>query len=153
VFALLGLVAVIAVAAAAGLFAAWALTPSAGQAAGEDSPEQREAEQSRYAYLPFGVTVANLSEGRLTRYVKVNVTLQVEKEHEADVQSLIGGGKKAVFQDWLLAYLSDKQLDEVKGGASLAKLRRDIQDGFNSVLADYGDARVEGVLFTEFNIQ
>ncbi|MFO8008628.1 MAG: flagellar basal body-associated FliL family protein [Candidatus Brocadiia bacterium] len=146
-------VAVVAtVAGAFGLMVAWYLS-SGGPAPPEQSGGGSQTEQARYTYVPFGSTVANLSEGRLTRYVKVNVTLQVKQEQAEQVQRVIDGGKKALFQDWLLAYLSDKQLDEVKGGAALAKLRRDIQEGFNSILAEYGEGRVEGVLFTEFNVQ
>jgi flagellar basal body-associated protein FliL len=147
-------VVTIAVAAACGLLAAWALsTGSEQQAAAQPGAEQAPARDARYGYVPFGAAVANLSEGRLTRYVKVNLTLQVRNEHAAQLSELVGSGKKAIFQDWLLAYLSDKQLDEVKGGAAQAKLRRDIQDGFNSLLMDYGECRVDGILFTEFNVQ
>ncbi len=141
------------VAAACGLLAAWALSQSTEGQKPEGDPQARESRDPRYDYVAFGSTVANLAEGRLTRYVKVNVTLQVRKEHSAGVVELVDGGKKAVFQDWLLAYMSDKQLDEVKGGSAQAKLRRDIQDGFNALLLEYGDYKIDGVLFTEFAIQ
>jgi len=153
VLALVAVVGVILLAAAAGLAMAWFLT-GAVEAPPEQSPAQSaETEEDRYEYVEFGTVVANLAEGRATRYVKVNVTLQVPAEDATAVADLVDGDNKAVFQDWLLTYLSDKRLEEVSGGAALAKLRRDIQDGFNAVLAKHGEERVEGVLFTEFNIQ
>lgn len=144
---------VILLAAAAGLGVAWLLTGAVGTPASQPQAQSKEADEARYDYVQFGDVVANLAEGRATRYVKVNLTLQVPSEDAPAVRRLVEGEKKAVFQDWLLSYLSDKQLEEVTGGTALAKLRRDIQDGFNAVLAEHGEERVEGVLFTEFNIQ
>ncbi len=144
--------AVIMVAAATGLVVARLLSGGPEPQA-PVSAQTPQSAQARYEYVPFGATVANLDEGRMTRYLKVNITLQVGKESSADLRSLIEGDKKAIFQDWLLAYLSDKQLDEVKGGAALTRLSRDIQDGFNKLLSEYGNCQIEGVLFTELNVQ
>ncbi len=151
--ALLAVTAVILVAAAAGLGAAWFLTGSMPARPPQAEGRTPDAEPGRFQYIEFGPVVANLAEGRLTRYVKVNVTLQVAKEDARGLSDVIKGEKKALFQDWLLSYLSDRQLEEVRGGAALARLRRDIQDGFNALLAEHGEQRIEGVLFTEFNIQ
>ncbi len=145
--------AVVLVAGATGLVVARLISGAPGAPQVPVSAQTSQSDQARYEYVPFGSTVANLDEGRMTRYLKVNITLQVGKESSADIRNLIEGDKKAVFQDWLLAYLSDKQLDEVKGGAALTRLRRDIQDGFNKVLSEYGDHQIEGVLFTELNVQ
>jgi flagellar basal body-associated protein FliL len=153
VLAFVAVVGVILLAAAAGLGVAWLLTGAVETPANQPQAQSTATEEDRYEYVEFGDIVANLAEGRATRYVKVNVTLQVPSEDAPAVRKLVDGEKKAVFQDWLLTYLSDKQLEEVTGGTALAKLRRDIQDGFNAVLAEHGEERVEGVLFTEFNIQ
>jgi flagellar basal body-associated protein FliL len=44
-------------------------------------------------------------------------------------------------------------LEEVEGAAAIRRLQREIQDGFNAILAETGDAKVDAVLFEEFNIQ
>ncbi len=147
--------AVLVAGVGAGILGAVLLVRPAAPAGKEGAAAKQgtEGEESRHTYISYGDAVANLSEGRLTRYVKVNITLQVPKEQAPEVRRLVEGGKKAVFQDWLLTYLSDKRLEEVKGGSALAKLRRDIKDGFNAILSEYGEARVEGVKFMEFNVQ
>ncbi len=146
------LLVVVGFAAAGALLAAQGLTKGAGGgraggAHGESAPEQG------FEFVPFGTLVANLSEERLTRYVKATITLKVPEQQAAQMQKLLDSGKKAVFQNWLLLYLSDRQTDDVRGGAALAKLQRDVQDGFNAILAEQGDLRVEEVLITECNIQ
>ena len=104
-------------------------------------------------FVPFGDAIANLAEDRLTRYVKVKITLQVSAEQADGVQKVIDGPQKAVFRNWLITYLSDKQLQDVKGANAMNALRREIQDGFNALLAAQGDYKVERVLFEEFNVQ
>ena len=150
---LLVAVVVVAVCATGGLFIALSLTAPPETAAEEAAAAVEEDPEFKYDYVPFGVVVANLAEERLTRYAKLNLSLQVRSEHVSTVQALIGGSDKAVFQDWLLSYMSDKRLDDVKGAGALAMMREDILDGFNQILAEHGEAQIEGVLFTEFNVQ
>ena len=95
----------------------------------------------------------NLTEDRLTRYVKVNITLEVDPTKADAMTKLMTGPDKAVFRNWLITYLSDKQLQDVKGANAMNRLRREIQDGFNAILAERGDLKVERVLFEDFNVQ
>jgi len=133
---------------------AFAVTGGASQQNGEaaassDAPMR----QDDSVFISFGEAFANLAEDRLTRYVKVNITLQVAPEQADAVQELISGPKKAVFSNWLITYLSDKQLEDVKGANAMNRLRREILDGFNAILAEQGEGKVERVLFEEFNVQ
>ena len=118
-------------------------------AASSDAPRR----QDEAVFVSFGEAFANLAEDRLTRYVKVNITLQVAPEQADTVQELISGPKKAVFSNWLITYLSDKQLEDVKGANAINRLRREILDGFNAILVEQGEGKVERVLFEEFNVQ
>jgi flagellar basal body-associated protein FliL len=146
--------AVIVAAAASGLLVAFGLSKQAGTTADASSDATDQAESvAATEFLEFGPVVANLAEGKLTRYLKVDVTLQVKAADAVGVTSLFEDGQKAVFKNWLIGYLSDKTREEVKGTANMNKLRREIQDGFNAILTDCSEYRIESVLFTEFNVQ
>lgn len=116
-------------------------------AAPVDTPEMREP-----VYLSFGEVVVNLDEGRLNRYLRMKLTLQVEKRHEEAIRPLIES-HTAILKNWLIGHLSDKDTAEIRGAAGLNMLRREIQDQFNIVLCPDGHDRVQDVLFEEFNIQ
>jgi len=104
------------------------------------------------AFVAFGETVVNLDDGKLTRYLRVSVTLQVD---ENDVQQITKDMEKnkAILKSWLLSYLSDKTMDDIRGAAGQNRLRREIHGYFNSVLFPEGDDKVQDILFEEFNIQ
>ncbi len=113
----------------------------------DETPEMREP-----IYLSFGEVVVNLDEGRLNRYLRMKLTLQVERRHEESVRKLIES-QSSILKNWLIGHLSDKDTAEIRGAAGLNMLRREIQDQFNVVLCPDGHDRVRDVLFEEFNIQ
>ena len=145
---------VVLVAVALGLAAAYALTGSSASGGG---PSPGSAERAGggvdYDYVPFGSTVVNLSGGRLTRYLQVTINLKVKKESAAVVQAQIQKAQNAVLKNWLLVHLSDKRIEEVEGGASIKRLQREIEDGFNAILFESCGCKIDEVLFEEFNIQ
>ena len=104
------------------------------------------------AFVPFESVVVNLNEGQLTRYLRVGVTLQVPKEEEEEIILKLEE-KKAVLKNWLLNQISDKNLEEIRGGAGQNRLRREVRDQFNSVLFPDGYDRIFNVLFDEYNVQ
>ncbi|MDG2130931.1 MAG: flagellar basal body-associated FliL family protein [Fuerstiella sp.] len=104
------------------------------------------------AFVPFEEVVVNLNEGQLTRYLRVGVTLQVPKEAERDIIAKMEE-KKALLKNWLLNKISDKSLEEIRGGAGQNRLRREVRDQFNSVLFPDGYDRIFNVLFDEYNVQ
>ncbi len=110
------------------------------------------AAQSRPAYIEFGEVVVNLDEGRLNRYLRVSMTLQVDELQQLEISQKVDASR-AVLKSWLLSYLSDKDMEEIRGAAGQNRLRREIQDHFNTVLFPDGYDRIHEVLFQEFNIQ
>ncbi len=108
--------------------------------------------QEPQAFVQFGDAVVNLDEGRLTRYLRISVTLQVPKSEVTRITKLVED-QKANLKSWLLGYLSDKGMDDIRGRAGQNRLRREIQDHFNSVLFSDGRHYITDVLFEEFNIQ
>lgn len=104
------------------------------------------------AFISFGDTLVNLDEGRLNRYLRVKLTLQVSSTYTDEVEAALAK-HRSILKNWLLSYLGDKSMDDIRGAAGQNRLRREIQDYFNSVLSTDGEERVQDVLFEEFNIQ
>lgn len=95
-------------------------------------------------FLPFGEpgkdqsVVVNLDEGRMSRYLRVAITLQIPKSQEVNFKKQIEA-KKVVLRNWLLSKISDLPLDDIRGAAGQNKLRREIREQFNAVLCPDGD--------------
>jgi len=104
------------------------------------------------AFVPFGEVTVNLDDGRLSRYLRLSFSLQVEKSDQIAVTKLVEE-KKAILQNWLLSHLSDKGMDDIRGAAGQNRLRREILDQFNTTLFPDGYDRIYDVLFEEFNVQ
>lgn len=151
----LALLAAVVVAGACGVIVAYALSVGGGGAAQPSASEESASSEipPAYEFVPFGAVTTNLAEGRLTRLMRVSITLQVKRESASAIQKVLTVDKKAVFTDWLVTHLSDKRLEDVTGTLSINRLRREIQDGFNAILAQSGDYKVESVLFEEFIVQ
>ncbi|MCP4859101.1 MAG: hypothetical protein GY903_31925 [Fuerstiella sp.] len=90
---------------------------SGGDAAAEEQSEPvfEMLAPEETAFVPFDAVVVNLDEGALTRYLRVAVTLQVPKEEEDSIKLKIEE-KRAVLKNWLLNQISDKSLEEIRGG-------------------------------------
>lgn len=109
-------------------------------------------------FLPFadpdkdqGIVV-NLDEGRMSRYLRVAITLQIPKSVEEDFKKRVDA-KRILLRNWLLSKISDLDLEDIRGAAGQNRLRREIRDHFNSVLCPDGYDQIYDVLFEEFNVQ
>ncbi|MGD9857705.1 MAG: flagellar basal body-associated protein FliL, partial [Planctomycetaceae bacterium] len=107
---------------------------------------------AQLAFVPFGDVTVNLDDGRLSRYLHLSFSLQIEKKDQLEVTKLMED-KKAILRNWLLSYLSDKGMEDIRGAAGQNRIRREIQDQFNTILFPDGYDRIYDVLFEEFNVQ
>lgn len=123
-----------------------------GPAKHEPAHEEKVAEEESTDYVDFDEAVVNLDDGRLNRYLRINVTLCVEKSDKEKIDKLVQGHKK-MLKSWLIAYLSDKDMEAVRGAAGQNRVRRDILDYFNETLFEDDTHKIKDVYFTEFNIQ
>lgn len=121
-------------------------------ATGSESSSTEKGEKET-VFVDFGSVVVNLAEGRLTRYLKVSIAMRVKSKWKAPLKKMMKSGKQSIFKNWLITYLSDLTLDDVKGSESIRKLREDVREGFNRILKEQGDMQVEEVLFKEFKVQ
>lgn len=104
------------------------------------------------AFIEFGEAVVNLDDGRLTRYLRINVTLQIPQEDELEITEKFER-YKAILKSWLLSYLSDLTMEEIRGRAGQNRIRREIMDHFNHVLFPGEKEVIRDVLFEEFTVQ
>ena len=103
-------------------------------------------------YIPFGRIVVNLNEPSLTKYLSLDLTLMADAKDEAAVKSAIEG-RMPVLRTWLTSHLADKTMDDVRGKVGINRMRREIQDQFNTLMFDDGRERVGDVLFEEWHIE
>src|SRR5262245_648229 len=89
---------------------------------GSAAPSHRSG---KVAFVPFGDVVVNIHEERLTRYLRAKIILVVDEEEEKKMLEELPK-KKAVLKNWLIGYLCDRSLQEVRGAASINRLRREI---------------------------
>ncbi len=121
-------------------------------------PNHELPTEEETVYVPFGEpgkdqqVVVNLNEGRMTRYLRVAITLQIPKAQEEAFKAKLDK-KKAQLRNWLLSEISDKELDEIRGAAGQNRLRRTIREHFNTVLFPDGFEHIYDVLFEDFNVQ
>jgi len=114
--------------------------------------------QEDTVFLPFGEpgkdqsVVVNLDEGRMSRYLRIAISLQIPKSQEEKFKKQIET-KKIVLRNWLLSKISDLDLDDIRGAAGQNRLRREIREQFNAVLCPDGYDQIYDVLFEEFNVQ
>jgi flagellar basal body-associated protein FliL len=102
--------------------------------------------------VPFGEVVANLDDNRMMRYVRAKFSISVsEKDCEA-VQHVVEENR-TVLKNWLIGYLQNKQIEEVRGTEGFNRIRREIRDRFNETLFGGGEPKIKDVLFEEFNVQ
>lgn len=139
------------VAGASGFALPQYLSQGHGEAAEPASAHPAAAIES-VVFIPFDEIVVNLDEGRLNRYLRIRLTLNVSKQNELMVSGLLEKNK-AILKNWLLSHLSDKTMDGIRGAAGQNRLRREIQDHFNTQLFPDGFERIRDVLFEEFNVQ
>jgi flagellar basal body-associated protein FliL len=112
---------------------------------------KREPGINQPTFVPFGEVVVNLAEEKMTRYLRINLTLQVDSVHEETVKKALEK-KKTILKNWLIGYLSDKELDEVRGAIGVNKARREIQDQFNRLLFPDGTELIQDILFEDFTV-
>lgn len=128
-------------------------------------------------FVNFGRIVVNLNEPALTKYLSLDITLQVDAKDQELVRRVVlppaneapseskekdkgqanqkfsVESRLPILRTWLTSHLADKSIEDVRGKVGVNRLRREIQDQFNVLMFDDGRERVRDVLFEEFHIE
>jgi flagellar basal body-associated protein FliL len=112
----------------------------------------KDKKEAKTAVVPFGEVVVNLSEGNLSRYLRVKVALLVEGEAEKEVADLLAK-KKAAVKSAMIAHLAGKALKDVSGSVGVTRMQRELLERVEDVLYPDGNSRIKSVLFEEYVVQ
>jgi flagellar basal body-associated protein FliL len=115
-------------------------------------PRSHSSKEEKTAFVTFGDVVVNLHEERLTRYLRLKIVLEVEESEEKKLNELLNK-RKAPLKSWLISYLADRTLEEVRGTVGINRIRREIRDHFNEMLYPDGREVIRQVHFEEFTVQ
>ena len=111
---------------------------------------KKETESHKPVLLPFGDGIPfNLGEERLNRFVKAKIILVIDGNHEKAITELIAK-QKPHLKSWLISYLADLSVEDIRRAAGVNRVRREIRDQFNALLYPDGSELILDVLFDEF---
>ena len=121
-----------------------------GKSKAEAEPKKHGPVKS--ATIPFGDVVVNLSEERMTRYLKLKIVLLVDAEQEKEATEHVAK-MKAAMKSWMIGHVAGKTLKDVSGTAGVARLQREIFERFEDLLYPDGHGHLINVLFEEYVVQ
>jgi flagellar basal body-associated protein FliL len=101
-------------------------------------------------FIPFGRIVVNLNEPALIKYLSIELMIQTDGKFEDEVLAALEA-RKPILTTWLTSHLADKTMEDIRGKVGINRLRREIQDHFNSLLFKDGHERVQDIMFEEFH--
>lgn len=143
---------ILAVGSVSAGFAAPMVVSSLNASQSSESAGSEEDSSEPPALIKFGEVTVNLNESKLNRYLRLNISLLVSQTKKSEIEGSLEKNK-AILKSWLLGYLADKAMEDIRGATGQNRLRREIQGHFNSVLFPNKAPLIRDVLFEEFNIQ
>ena len=102
--------------------------------------------------VPVGDIVVNLSEDRMSRYLRVKIAVKVDAHDEKAITALVAK-HKAAMKSKIIGHLAGKGMKDVGGTVGVAKLQREILEKFDDILYPDGDSKLQEVLFEEYVVQ
>ena len=114
-------------------------------------PAKKGGEEEK-VILTFGEVAVNLSESRMTRYLRVKIVLNVDAADLKDITKRLEQ-RKPIMKDWLIGHLSGKGLKDVAGTVNVKRIQREIQEKFEEMMYGEGEGKPFEVLFEEFVVQ
>lgn len=103
-------------------------------------------------FLVFGQMVVNLNEPLLTKTLSIDISVQTDGKHYDEVEAALKT-KSPILRTWLTSHLADKTIEDIRGKVGVNRLRREIQDNFNSLLFKDGHERIQDIMFEEYHVQ
>lgn len=146
-------VGVAILAGAAGHLANRMLGPSSSEAAETPESEARaQQDDENLAYYDLEPITINLNEPQVSRYLRTKLSLAIDSEDHEDASETIEK-KMPEVKNWLIIYLSDLSLEDVRGAKNKNRIRRTIQDSLNERLWPGERALIVNVIFGEWIVQ
>jgi flagellar basal body-associated protein FliL len=119
---------------------------------GGKKADKKEKGEPKTVVVPFSEVVVNLSEERMSRYLRVKIAVLVDAEHEAEMTEALTKHKAAV-KSKIISHIAGKTLKDVSGTSGVTRMQRELLERFEDVLSPDGEGHVRGVLFEEYVVQ
>lgn len=103
-------------------------------------------------YYDLDPVTANLNEPNFARYVRIAVTLEMDKKVDASKGRALLDQKKTLLANILAVYLASLSTDSLKGHENLEQLRSQILGLFNSELFPDSKPRIRQILLKQLAI-
>jgi len=116
-------------------------------------PPAVRAETDEGWYYDMDPVVANLNEPGVTRYVRVGLTLEINRLMAEKEGKIFLDQKKPIMKHWLTLYLANQTVEGIRGERNLLRMQAQISDTFNQGLFPDSKPRIQRILFKEFAIQ
>ena len=104
------------------------------------------------AFIDFPEVVAVLGKSKFSRYLKIDVSLQVPMSLKKEVEEKIES-RSAVLRNRIISHIAEITEADLAGQYGHNQLRRQIHGFFNELLFEDGIERIQDVLFREFQVQ
>lgn len=124
----------------------------AANAAAKAKKKKAHAHAEHLACVSVGDVAVNLAEERMTRFLKVKVSLQCDHAAEGKLHEMVEKNK-AALKSWLIAHLAGKSLKDVSGTVAIQRLQREVLERYDEMLFPNGDSPLKAVLFEEYLVQ
>jgi flagellar protein FliL len=125
---------------------------SEGEHGKETKKKKKHGHDEHIAVIPFGDVVVNLSEERMTRYLRLKIVVTVDEAYESKATHAIEK-QKAGLKTWIIGHVAGKTLKDVSGTVGVNRLQREIFERFEDTLYPGGDGPLRDVLFEEYVVQ
>jgi flagellar basal body-associated protein FliL len=102
-------------------------------------------------FIDFDEIVAVLGKSKFSKYLKINLSLQVAKSQRLDIEKKIEA-RTAVIKNRIIAHVAEISSEDIEGKFGHNQLRRELHGFFNEILFDDGIERVQDVLFRELQV-
>ncbi len=106
----------------------------------------------KYHYHDLAAITVNLNGPRLARYITAELTLVSLEEDAKPLEEMVEK-QSSELKSWLIVYLSDCSLEEVRGSENLRRILREIQDSLNERLWPKGKPLIVRVDYKKWAIQ
>jgi flagellar basal body-associated protein FliL len=121
-----------------------AATTQPAKASSEEDPDQ-----THYDLEPI---IINLNEPQATRYLRVIFSLAINDDDYSTAEAAIIK-KSYKINNYLLIYLSNLSLEEVRGAKNINRVRREVQDSLNDRLWPGEKPLIASVSLKEWIVQ
>ncbi|MBN2455831.1 MAG: flagellar basal body-associated FliL family protein [Sedimentisphaerales bacterium] len=104
-------------------------------------------------YFILDPVVANLNEPKVTRYIRVTLTLTIKKTMDEKKGIAFFDTKKPYITNWLTIYLASQSVEDIRGDKNLKRIQSELANMLNERLFPESEQYITRVLIQEFAVQ